>query len=102
MPADRSSAAPNGLEQLGIRNAGNIFANFGAERLIEHSIRRQEGALAGDGALVVPPGQFTGRSPQDKFIVRDDLTESSVNWGPVNQAISPEHFERIYSKVTSF
>ena len=102
MPADRSSAAPDGLELLGIRNAGATFANFGAERLIEHSILRQEGVLADNGALVVRTGQFTGRSPQDKFIVRDDLTESSVNWGAVNQAISPQHFERIYSRVTSF
>jgi phosphoenolpyruvate carboxykinase (ATP) len=50
------------------------FQNLGAEALIEHAIRNQEGSLAGNGALVVRTGQFTGRSPGDKFIVRDTST----------------------------
>jgi len=90
------------LEQLGILNLGGTYCDLGAEQLIEHAIRRREGVLAPNGALVVRTGQFTGRSPKDKFIVRDELTESEVNWGPVNQPISPEHFDSILSKAGSF
>src|SRR6476659_4545264 len=77
-------------------------SDLGAERLIEHAIQGREGLLADNGALVVRTGQFTGRSPKDKFIVRDELTESEVNWGPVNQPFSPQHFDRIYSRVMAF
>lgn len=106
MRADRAETKPDpaardGLEQLGIRNAGRVFCDPGAEQLIEHAIQRREGLLADNGALVVRTGQFTGRSPKDKFIVRDELTESAVQWGPVNQPISPEHFEALYRKAAT-
>jgi phosphoenolpyruvate carboxykinase (ATP) len=85
------------------RNSLNLaFQNLGAEALIEHAIRNQEGSLAGNGALVVRTGQFTGRSPGDKFIVRDSSTESHVDWGAVNQALSEEHFERIYQRMLAY
>jgi phosphoenolpyruvate carboxykinase (ATP) len=107
MPAEysqqkRGAADDSGLERLGIRNLSRTFRNLGAEQLIEHAIQRREGLLANDGALVVRTGQFTGRSPKDKFIVRDQSTESDVNWGPVNQPISPESFEGIFSEVLAF
>src|SRR6202140_3524912 len=107
MRADRTEhisdpAIPEGFDQLGIRDVRRAFCNLGAEQLIEHSIRCGEGLLANDGALVVRTGQFTGRSPKDKFIVRDDLTESTVNWGAVNQPISPQNFDKIYSKALAF
>ena len=98
----RRPDADDGFAQLGIHNVSETFCDLGAEQLIEHAIRRREGLLADDGALIVRTGQFTGRSPKDKFIVRDELTESEVNWGPVNQPFSPEHFDRIYSKVVAF
>src|SRR2546425_6643741 len=101
MPGDPMERIQNGLKELGISNVSRVLPNRGAEQLIEHSIQRCEGLLADNGSLVVHTGQFTGRSPKDKFLVRDELTESSVNWGPVNQPISPEHFEKIYSKVTT-
>src|SRR5207245_8882002 len=72
-----------------------------AEQLSVHAIQRREGLLADNGALVVRTGLFTGRSPKDKFIVRDELTESSVDWGPVNQPMSREHFENIYSRAVA-
>jgi phosphoenolpyruvate carboxykinase (ATP) len=107
MPADHAetkldAARHYGLEQLGIRNAGRVYCDPGAEQLIEHAIERHEGVLADNGALVVRTGHFTGRSPQDKFIVRDASTESAVDWGPVNQPISPQHFEGIYRKAANF
>src|SRR5690348_10478047 len=95
-------AAHNPLEPLGIRNLSGAFYDLGAEQLIEHAIQRHEGLLADNGALVVRTGQFTGRSPSDKFVVRDDVTETTVDWGSVNQPISPEHFDGIYAKVVAF
>src|SRR3982074_1419237 len=87
------------LVSHGIRNLNSAYWNLGTAELLEHAIRRKEGLLSSGGALSVRTGQFTGRSPKDKFIVRDELTESVVNWGPVNQPISPEHFDHILVKA---
>src|SRR5205814_272574 len=79
----------------------NAHSDLGAEQFIEHAIQRREGLLAGNGALVVRTGQFTGRSPKDKFIVRDEVTESAVNWCSVNQPISPEQFDNILERAVA-
>ena len=76
--------------------------NLGAAQLLEHAVRRHEGLFASGGSYVVRTGQFTGRSPKDKFIVRDDATESSVQWGPVNQPMSEAGFERLYARVLAY
>src|SRR5229473_3960521 len=106
MPADFSGqkrgAATLDESEAALRAAARAFHDPGTEQLIEYAIRRREGLLAPNGALVVRTGQFTGRSPKDKFIVREELTESEVNWGPVNQPISPEHFDGILSKAVAF
>jgi phosphoenolpyruvate carboxykinase (ATP) len=79
--------------------AGRVFHDPGTEQLIEYAIARQEGLLAHNGALAVRTGQFTGRSPKDKFIVRDELTESEVDWGVVNQPLSPRNFNALYERA---
>jgi phosphoenolpyruvate carboxykinase (ATP) len=91
-----------GLEQHGLRNLSCAFWNLGTAQLLEHAIRRHEGLLASGGAFVVRTGQFTGRSPRDKFVVRDDVTGDTVNWGPVNQPLSQENFDRLYAKMMAF
>jgi len=73
--------------------------NLGAAQLLEHAVRREEGLLSSGGALVVRTGQFTGRSPRDKFIVRDHATESAVEWGPVNQPMTEAAFDRLLAKM---
>lgn len=90
------------LQAHGLTDPGPIHWNLGVSQLVEKAIQRGEGVLSSGGSLVARTGQFTGRSPKDKFIVRDELTESSVNWGSVNQAISPAHFERLFAKVQSY
>src|SRR5690348_12708126 len=90
------------LHLNGVPNLENAYWNLGAARLAEHAVQRGEGELAENGALVVRTGQYTGRSPKDKFIVRDHLTEKTVNWGPVNQAMSAEHFDRLYARMQNF
>jgi phosphoenolpyruvate carboxykinase (ATP) len=107
MDTEQSYAAPDagnrpsryGLAEHGIRNEKTAYWNLGAAQLLEHAVRRQEGLFANGGAYVVRTGQFTGRSPKDKFIVRDQTTESSVQWGPVNQPMRPDSFDRLYAKM---
>jgi len=102
MPNPADSPHEFGLSEHGIRNLRAAHWNLGAAELIEHAIRNQEGQLSSGGALTVQTGQFTGRSPQDKFIVRDKLTETNVNWGPVNRPLASENFARIYTKALAF
>jgi phosphoenolpyruvate carboxykinase (ATP) len=87
-----------GLSENGIHHARIAYWNLGPAQLVEESIIRREGVLAANGPLVVRTGRYTGRSPGDKFIVRDDCTESTIDWGPVNQPISRAHFERLHCK----
>src|SRR4051812_35075944 len=95
------SAAP-GLGEHGIHNLNAAWSNLKAPQLIEHAVQRREGTLAQNGALVVRTGQFTGRSPKDKFIVREETTDSTVQWGAVNQPMSEAHFDRIYARAANF
>jgi phosphoenolpyruvate carboxykinase (ATP) len=70
-----------------------LTANPGAAELYEYAVRAGEAVIAEHGPLVADTGRFTGRSPKDKFIVRDELTEKSVDWGEVNQPIGADSFE---------
>jgi phosphoenolpyruvate carboxykinase (ATP) len=92
----------HGLEQHGIRNINVAYWNLGTAQLVEHAVQRREGSLASGGAFVVRTGQFTGRSPKDKFVVRDEITDPTVQWGAVNQPISEAHFDRLYSRMLAF
>ncbi|HYM09697.1 MAG TPA: phosphoenolpyruvate carboxykinase (ATP) [Bryobacterales bacterium] len=87
-----------GITEHGICNANTVYWNLGTAQLVEHAIARREGLLAASGPLVVRTGRFTGRSPGDKFIVRDESTDGQVSWGAVNQAISPEHFRALHQE----
>ncbi|HET9741939.1 MAG TPA: phosphoenolpyruvate carboxykinase (ATP) [Terriglobales bacterium] len=80
----------------------NVHHNLSAGNLVEHSIRRNEAMLANNGALAALTGSRTGRSPKDKFIVKDDVTESKINWGSVNQPLDPDKFEALYHRVTDY
>ncbi|HEY2012451.1 MAG TPA: phosphoenolpyruvate carboxykinase (ATP) [Bryobacteraceae bacterium] len=92
----------NGLEAHGIRNINIAYWNLGTPQLLEHAVQRREGSFAGDGSFVVHTGQFTGRSPKDKFVVRDEITDSTIQWGAVNQPMSEAHFDRLYARMLTF
>jgi len=96
-----SSRNPIPAERL-TENARRIHWNLSAPRLVEEAVRRGEGALTGRGALAVSTGKYTGRSPADRFIVADETTEGSVDWGAVNLRMTPERFERLESKVRQY
>jgi len=77
---------------------GRTHFNLSPALLVEHSIRRNEAKLAANGALVGYTNR-TGRSPKDKFIVKDETTAQTVNWGAVNQPFEPEKFDALYERV---
>lgn len=91
-----------GLENHGIKDAGTVHWNLSVPHLIEHALRMEDVYLAESGALVVHTGSRTGRSPKDKFIVRDESTESTVDWGAVNRPFEPEKFDALYQKVLDY
>lgn len=70
--------------------------------LVEHAIRRQEGTLADNGALVVKTGHRTGRSPKDRFIVREASTEQDIQWGNVNQPVAESVFNALWDKAATY
>ena len=92
-----------GLENYGIKNAGKVYWNAVPAILVEESVKRNEGVLSPDGALMVNTGKYTGRSPNDKFIVDNGTEEEKhIDWGKVNVKMSPEHFNKIYDKVLGY
>jgi phosphoenolpyruvate carboxykinase (ATP) len=87
------------LAQHGISVRGDVYWHPTAAQLYEHALARGEARLAEGGALVVDTGVHTGRSPKDKFIVREPVSESRIWWGDVNAEIDAEHFERLRQKL---
>jgi phosphoenolpyruvate carboxykinase (ATP) len=81
-----------GLEAQGIETRATLHWNLVTARLVESAVARNEGKLSADGPLVVETGLHTGRSAQDKFIVKDDETRDTVWWGKVNKPMSPDDF----------
>ncbi|HKZ83415.1 MAG TPA: phosphoenolpyruvate carboxykinase [Anaerolineae bacterium] len=92
----------NGLDLAGLHPAGTVHWNLSPALLIEHAVRRAEGAITRDGPFNAITAPFTGRSPSDKFTVREPSSENDVWWGKQNQALSPKHFERLYQKVVAY
>ncbi len=74
--------------------------NLSASQLIDMALARKEGELASNQALVVTTGPRTGRSPKDRFIVKDAVTEKTVDWNTINQSLSPEKFDALWQRAT--
>ncbi|MEX0846069.1 MAG: phosphoenolpyruvate carboxykinase [Balneolaceae bacterium] len=91
-----------GLEYLGLEKNKNVFWNLSPAQLYEQAIIRNEAILTKDHALRVLTGKFTGRSPQDKFIVDQPSIHDDIDWGDVNQPISEEVFENLYQKTIDY
>lgn len=89
------------LEQYGINNA-TVNYQLSPNQLQDKTISNKQGKEASSGALVVNTGEFTGRSPKDRFIVKDDITKDRVWWGNINIPFDSDKFEALYNKVTSY
>ncbi|MCL4167556.1 UNVERIFIED_CONTAM: hypothetical protein GTU68_015442, partial [Idotea baltica] len=89
------------LELYGINNA-KVNYQLPPDELHEITISKGLGVEASSGALAVNTGEFTGRSPKDRFIVKDDITKDRVWWGNVNIPFKPEDFDKLYDKVVGY
>lgn len=90
------------LEAQGIRNIREVFYNYGTPALYEQVVRRREGLLAHLGPIVVRTGHHTGRSPNDKFIVKEPSSEKNIWWGKANKSMTEEDFNRLFAKMMAY
>jgi phosphoenolpyruvate carboxykinase (ATP) len=90
------------LKELAITPTGEVFWNGNKPLLYEHAIRAGTGELAADGQLVVDTVPYSGRSPKDKFIVREPDTEGDIDWGGFNQPMEPDVFDKLYATVAGY
>jgi phosphoenolpyruvate carboxykinase (ATP) len=91
-----------GLDNHGIVNVNDAYWNLSTPALYEQTVRRREGVVAHLGPLVVRTGHHTGRSPNDKFIVREPSSQDNIWWGDVNRAFDPERFDQLYTRLLAY
>ncbi len=90
------------VADLGLANVAAAYWNLTPAELVEEAITRGEGTLVDSGALAADTGEFTGRSPKDRFVVCDEITENSVWWGDVNIKFDPAKFDLLYNRVCAY
>ena len=95
-------AANASVEKVGLQNVSAAYWNLSPAELVEETIIRGEGELTDTGALAIDTGEFTGRSPKDRFVVADDITENTVWWGDINMKFDPEKFDRLHQRVAAY
>jgi len=82
--------------------AVRVYEDLSVDALIEHALKNGEGELASNGALTALTGKRTGRSPKDRFIVKDAVTENTVDWGKVNQAMDVDKFNGLWDEAVEY
>ncbi len=90
------------LHKIGLRNQANIHYQLSPEELIQDTLRIGDGVLNDTGALVIKTGEFTGRSPKDKFTVKDETTAETVHWNDFNIPIEPQYFDIIFDQISTY
>lgn len=95
---DTTNTTSKTIENYGILNAKTHW-NLSPESLIDICVQKGLGQIASNGALMVNTGEFTGRSPQDRFIVKDAITKDKVWWGNINLPFEEDAFEKLYTKL---
>jgi phosphoenolpyruvate carboxykinase (ATP) len=89
------------ISEFGI-NPSKIFRNLTPEELVDSAVNRKEGVVNSTGSLSVNTGKYTGRSPDDRFIVQDDVTTNTIDWGKINHPFPSDKFEKILEKMKNF
>ena len=89
------------IEEFGILPS-KIFRNLSVEHLISVAIQKNEGIVTSTGSLSVKTGKYTGRSPNDRYIVDDDQTHDTIDWGKVNHPFPIDRFNKIFEKMKRF
>ncbi|RYZ20524.1 MAG: phosphoenolpyruvate carboxykinase (ATP), partial [Chitinophagaceae bacterium] len=90
------------LVKLGLTKTESIHYQSTPEELVQDTLRMGEGTLTDTGALAINTGEFTGRSPQDKFTVKDEVTENTVHWNNFNLAIEEKYFFSVREKIMNY
>ncbi|MGB2552913.1 phosphoenolpyruvate carboxykinase (ATP) [Campylobacter sp. MOP51] len=89
----------NEFDKLGLQGIKNIYHNLSYDELFEHEKNNGEGRVSSNGTFMVDTGIFTGRSPKDKYFVKQDPSAKYIAWGKVNQPISKELFDKLLKKA---
>jgi len=87
------------FDNLGLENIKQVFHNLSYDELYKHELQNQEGELTNNNTFAVDTGIFTGRSPKDKYFVKQDPSQKYIAWGKINHAISKELFEKLLKKA---
>ncbi|MBL7699503.1 MAG: phosphoenolpyruvate carboxykinase (ATP) [Chitinophagaceae bacterium] len=95
-------ATENKQVRLGLLLSENTHYQLSPKILVEDTLRLDEGYLDESGALVISTGEFTGRSPKDKYIVKDDITAGTVDWNTFNIPIEIKYFERVFDSCMNY
>ncbi len=90
------------LKEFGFRNMTGVYRNLPIPALYEEAVRRREGSIAHRGPFIVRTGQYTGRSPNDKFIVREASSEKHIWWGDVNRPIDEKKFNNLMLRLQAY
>ncbi|MEM8847260.1 MAG: phosphoenolpyruvate carboxykinase (ATP) [Bacteroidota bacterium] len=101
MTSDSPSTKSISLKDYGIHN-DRIHYQLSPDDLHSITIEKEMGKQASSGALAVNTGEFTGRSPMDRFIVKDEITEDKIWWGDINIPLDAENFDKLYNKVVDY
>jgi phosphoenolpyruvate carboxykinase (ATP) len=92
----------NALKEIGLENTALVHWNLTPSELIEETLLSGEGTLSDKGALAIDTGEFTGRSPKDKYVVFDELTKDTIWWGDVNHKFDSQQFDKLYDRVCAY
>lgn len=87
------------IEKLGLNGIKEIFYNLSYDELLKHEISNKEGKLSDNGTFIVDTGIFTGRSPKDKYFVKQDPSQKFISWGKINHPITKELFDKLLKKA---
>jgi len=89
------------LTSFGI-NPSKVHRNLGVDEMVALAVERKEGVVNSTGSLSVDTGKYTGRSPDDRFIVYDDKTHDTIDWGKINHQFPSGKFEKLFEKMKNF
>lgn len=90
------------MEEYGLKNLGNVYHNLSNPKLYEEVVKRGEGLLAHLGPIVVRTGNYTGRTPRDKFIVKEESSQENVWWGKENKPFTEDKFNSLFNRLTAY
>jgi len=89
-------------EGLGLKSVGKVYRNLSYDELFAHETNNEEGRVSANGTMMVDTGKFTGRSPKDKYFVKQAPSQDNIAWGSINKPVSAEIFDELYAEVIDY